>query len=123
MPFMNLGMLFKWLLAVYRGLIPGRYSRIVCAMAVAFAFAMVIILVGLLTGSTRKIDANSLLSPWDRSHAPPPFISPSAVRIVSAEPRHAGPDRVGRKRPGSMRVAAGAADRAYRWDSPAELSR
>ena len=120
---MNLGKLWKWNLKDASAVVLSRHKRSAWAMAVAFVCAAAIVLIGLATGSTRKIDANGLLSPWDRSAAPPPYLTRSAVRIVDARPRRAVIAGVPKHNSGPIRVAAGAGSADYRRPSPTALSR
>lgn len=51
-------------------------------IAVAAVCGLVLIIVGSLI-RPHKIDANNILSPWDRSVAPPAYVSPEKVEVVN----------------------------------------
>lgn len=53
------------------------------ALALAFVCAIGMILVGIRAGPSGKIDANRLISPWDRSAAPPAFRSRASIKVIA----------------------------------------
>ncbi|MDH7601330.1 MAG: hypothetical protein QHI38_04200 [Armatimonadota bacterium] len=53
-------------------------------LAVTAACAVVLILIGLAT-RPEKIDANNILSPWDRSIAPPAYVDRDQIKVIGRE--------------------------------------
>jgi hypothetical protein len=69
-------------------------------LVVALVCAIGMVMLGLNIGPAGKIDANRLVSPRDRSAAPPAFLSRASVRVIAnpqphraPKPRHRGPAR------------------------------
>jgi hypothetical protein len=74
------------------------------ALAIALLCAIMAVAVRISTGPPGKIDANRLVSPWDRSAAPPPCISRDAVRVIRTLDPHRSAAKPTRGRP--RRVSA-----------------
>lgn len=59
-------------------------------LAVAAVCGVFLILVGLAT-RPGKIDANNIISPWDRSLAPPAYVNREEIRVVRENARQMSP--------------------------------
>ncbi len=59
-------------------------------LAVGAVCGILLILVGLAT-RPEKIDANNIISPWDRSIAPPAYLKREQIRVVRENARQISP--------------------------------
>jgi len=72
---------------ILSGLSRSRLAQALAIAVVALLAAIDVILLIRSPGGAGKIEPNRIVSPWEKSQAPPQFLDRSAVRVVEVDTR------------------------------------